>query len=30
MHPNQSHWRPYLVPRSHLAERILGTPVAAM
>ena len=29
MHPNQSHWRPYLVPRSHLAERILGTPVAA-
>jgi hypothetical protein len=29
MHPNHSHWRPYLVPRSRLAERILGTPVAA-
>ncbi len=29
MHPNHSHWRPYLVPRSQLAERILGTSVAA-
>jgi hypothetical protein len=29
MHPNHSHWRPYLVPRSRLAERILGTSVAA-
>jgi hypothetical protein len=28
MHPNHSHWRPYLVPRSRLAERILGTSVA--
>lgn len=27
MHPTQSHWLPYLVPRSQLAERILGTPV---
>ena len=27
MHPNHSHWRPYLVPRDELAERILGTPV---
>ena len=29
MHPNHSHWRPYLVPRSQLAVRILGTSVAA-
>jgi len=29
MHPNHSHWRPYLVPHSQLAERILGTSVAA-
>src|SRR5260370_15893657 len=29
MHPNHSHWRPYLVPRSQLAERILGKSVAA-
>ncbi len=28
MHPNHSHWRPYLVPRSELAERILGTSAA--
>jgi hypothetical protein len=27
MHPRQSHWRPYLVPRADLAERILGMPV---
>jgi hypothetical protein len=27
MHPTHSHWIPYLVPRSQLAERILGTPV---
>ncbi len=27
MHTTQSHWLPYLVPRSQLAERILGTPV---
>jgi hypothetical protein len=26
MHPVHSHWRPYLVPRTELAERILGTP----
>jgi len=25
MHPRTSHWRPYLVPRSQLAERILGS-----
>lgn len=24
MHPGRSHWRPYLVPRTQLAERILG------
>ncbi len=24
MHPNQSHWRPYLVPRTQLARQILG------
>ena len=24
MHPNRSRWRPYLVPRTQLAERILG------
>jgi hypothetical protein len=24
MHPIHSHWRPYLVPRAELAERILG------
>src|SRR5260370_40265745 len=29
MHPNHSHWRPYLVPRSQLAERIVGKSVAA-
>jgi len=23
MHPNHSHWRPYLVPRAELAERVL-------
>ncbi len=23
MHPDHSHWRPYLVPRANLAERIL-------
>ncbi|HEY8863648.1 MAG TPA: hypothetical protein VIO37_05705 [Candidatus Dormibacteraeota bacterium] len=28
MHPNHSHWRPYLVPHGQLAERILGKPVA--
>jgi hypothetical protein len=28
MHPNHSHWRPYLVPRAELAERILGMSVA--
>lgn len=28
MHPVNSRWRPYLVPRSQLAERILGTSVA--
>jgi hypothetical protein len=28
MHPTQSHWRPYLVPRAELAERILGMSVA--
>jgi hypothetical protein len=27
MHPDHSHWRPYLVPRAQLAERILGTSV---
>jgi hypothetical protein len=27
MHPAHSHWRPYLVPRTELAERILGMPV---
>ena len=27
MHPDHSHWRPYLVPRAELAERILGSPV---
>ncbi len=27
MHPNQSHWRPYLVPRANLADRILGRSV---
>jgi hypothetical protein len=26
MHPAHSHWRPYLVPRTELADRILGTP----
>jgi hypothetical protein len=24
MHPNHSHWRPYLVPRTQLAQHILG------
>ncbi len=24
MHPNHSHWHPYLVPRDQLAQRILG------
>ena len=24
MHPHQSHWRPYLVPRHELAQGILG------
>src|SRR5579864_429949 len=24
MHPEHSHWRPYLVPREELAQRILG------
>jgi hypothetical protein len=24
MHPNRSHWRPYLVPRTQLGEHILG------
>ena len=28
MHPIHSHWRPYLVPRAELAERILGASVA--
>jgi hypothetical protein len=28
MHPKHSHWRPYIVPHSELAERILGKPVA--
>jgi hypothetical protein len=28
MHPNHSHWRPYLGPRAELAERILGMSVA--
>jgi hypothetical protein len=28
MHPNHSHWRPYLVPRGELADRILGMSVA--
>src|SRR5258708_29272192 len=28
MHPQHSHWRPYLVPHSDLAQRILGTSVA--
>jgi hypothetical protein len=28
MHPVRSHWRPYLVPRAELAERILGVPAA--
>lgn len=27
MHPKHSHWRPYLVPRGELAERILGMSV---
>lgn len=27
MHPKHSHWRPYLVPRAELAERILGMSV---
>jgi hypothetical protein len=27
MHPEHSHWRPYLVPHTQLAERLLGTPV---
>jgi hypothetical protein len=27
MHPTHTRWLPYLVPRSQLAERILGTPV---
>jgi hypothetical protein len=25
MHPNRSHWRPYLVPRIQLGQHILGT-----
>jgi len=25
MHPKTSHWRPYMVSREHLAERLLGT-----
>jgi hypothetical protein len=28
MHPQHSHWRPYLVPHAQLAERILGKPVS--
>lgn len=28
MHPAHSHWRPYLVPRAELAERILGVSAA--
>jgi hypothetical protein len=28
MHPSHSHWRPYLVPRAELAERILGMSAA--
>jgi hypothetical protein len=28
MHPGQTHWLPYLVPRPELAERVLGTAVA--
>jgi hypothetical protein len=28
MHPAHSHWRPYLVPRAELADRILGVSVA--
>ena len=28
MHPTQSHWLPFLVPRSQLAERVLGTTVS--
>jgi hypothetical protein len=27
MHPGQSHWLPYLVPRAQLAERVLGPSV---
>src|ERR1700682_1662877 len=27
MHPDHSHWRPFLVPHNELAERILGTSV---
>jgi hypothetical protein len=27
MHPDHSHWRPFLVPHNELADRILGTSV---
>jgi hypothetical protein len=28
MHPQHSHWRPYLVPRVELAQHILGVPTS--
>jgi len=30
MHPATSHWRPYLVPREQLGERLLGGPSALL